>query len=102
MPRKEHHSIPKIVGHFLYTEQPAVPLDTLAWFDWLAQHTTFYLDSPLGTFTARKEPRANGVFFYAFRRYRKHLYKAYLGRPCDLSSARLLEVAVQLAEKAGV
>jgi hypothetical protein len=101
MPRKEHHTTPKIVGHILYTEQAAVPLDTPAWFDWLAHHTTFEMDSPLGTFTARQEPRASGLFFYAFRRYRKRLYKAYLGRPADLSFARLLRVAVQLAEKAG-
>jgi len=30
MPRKEHHTTPKIVGHILYTEQAAVPLDTPA------------------------------------------------------------------------
>ena len=101
MPRKEHHTTPKIIGHLLYTEQAAVPLDTSAWFDWLALHTTFYFDSPRGTFTARREPRANGVFWYAFRRYRKQLYKAYLGRPSDLTSTRLLEVAQQLAEKVG-
>ena len=101
MPRKEHRSTPKIVGQLLYTEQAAVPLDTPAWFDWLAQHTTFYLDSPLGTFTARQEPRAAGFFWYAFRRYRKQLYKAYLGRPSDLTSTRLLAVAQQLAEKVG-
>jgi LuxR family transcriptional regulator, maltose regulon positive regulatory protein len=100
MPRKEHQATPKIIGHILYTEQAAVPLDSPAWFDWLAHHTTFYLDSPLGTFTARRELRAAGFFWYAFRRYRKHLYKAYLGRPPDLSSARLLEVAQQLAHKA--
>jgi hypothetical protein len=101
MPRKEHHTTPKIIGHFLYNEQAAVPLDTPAWFDWLALHTTFYFDSPLGTFTARREPRANGVFWYAFRRYRKRLYKAYLGRSADLTSAHLLTVAQQLADKAG-
>jgi LuxR family transcriptional regulator, maltose regulon positive regulatory protein len=101
MPRKEHHSTPKIVGRFLYSDLPAVPLDTPAFFDWLAHHTTFYFDSPLGSFTARREPRAAACFWYAFRRYRKRLYKAYLGRPADLSSARLLRVAQQLAQKAG-
>ena len=101
MPRQEHQTTPKIVGRFLYTEQAAMPLDTPAWFDWLAHHPTFYLDSPLGTFTARQERRATGLFWYAFRRYRKHLYKAYLGRSLDLSYARLLEVAQQLAQKAG-
>jgi hypothetical protein len=102
MPRKEHQATPKIIAHFLYTELGAVPLDTPAWFDWLAHHTTFYLDSPLGSFTARQEPRGSGFFWYAFRRYRKHLYKAYLGRTPDLTSARLLAVAQQLAHKARV
>ena len=101
MPRKEHRTTPKIVGHFLYTEQAAVPLDTLAWFDWLAQHSTFYLDSPDGSFTARRERRANAVFWYAFRRYHKRLYKAYLGRSANLTTTHLLEVAQQLREKTG-
>jgi hypothetical protein len=101
MPRKEHQTTPTIIGRFLYTDLLTVPLDTPAWFDWLAQHTTFYFDSPLGSFTARCEPRANGLFWYAFRRWRKRLYKAYLGRSADLTSTRLLMVAQQLREKAG-
>ena len=101
MPRKEHLTTPTIIGRFLYTDLVAVPLVTPAWFDWLALHSTFYFDSPCGTFTARPEPRANGVFWYAFRRYHKRLYKAYLGRSAELTSARLLTVAQQLAHKAG-
>ena len=101
MPRKEHHSTPAVVGRFLYSDLPALPLDSPAFFDWLTCHSTFYFDSPLGSFTARREPRAASCFWYAFRRYRKHLYKAYLGRPADLSSARLLQVAQRLAEKVG-
>ena len=101
MPRKEHQTTPKIIGRFLYTDLAAVPLDSPAWFDWLAQHSTFYFDSPMGTFTARRELRATAVFWYAFRRYHKRLYKAYLGRSADLTHTRLLLVAQQLAEKAG-
>jgi hypothetical protein len=101
MPRKEHKTTPTIMGRILYTDVVAVPLDSPDWFDWLTHHTTFYFDSPLGSFTARCEPRANAVFWYAFRRYRKRLFKAYLGRSADLTSARLLEVAQQLVEKAG-
>jgi len=101
MPRKEHHTTPTIIGHSLYTDLVAVSLATPAWCDWLAQHTTFYLDSPLGTFTARREPRSGAVFWYAFRRYHKRLSKVYLGRSADLTIARLLTVAQQLAEQAG-
>ncbi|MGA9221827.1 MAG: hypothetical protein WBZ57_11590 [Pseudomonas graminis] len=101
MPRKEHHSTPTIVGGFLYSDLPAIPLDTPAFFDWLSLHATFYFDSPIGSFTARCEPRAASFFYYAFRRYHKRLYKAYLGRVADLSAARLLQVAQLLADKAG-
>lgn len=101
MPRKEHRSTPLIVGRFLYSDLPPIPLDTPAFFDWLSLHSTFYFSSPLGSFTARREPRGASFFWYAFRRYRKHLYKAYLGRPADLCSARLLQVAQLLADKAG-
>jgi hypothetical protein len=87
MPRKEHLSTPIIIGRFLYSEQAPVPLETPAWFDFLAHHSTFYFDSPLGTFTARLQPRAAGFFWYAFRRYRKRLVKAYLGRSAVLTSA---------------
>jgi hypothetical protein len=101
MPRKEHLTTPIIIGRFLYTEQPPVPLDTPAFFDFLALHSTFYFDSPLGTFTARAEPRAAAFFWYAFRRYRKRLVKVYLGRSASLTSEHLLAVAQQLAQKAG-
>ena len=79
----------------------AIPLDSPAFFDWLSLHSTFYFDSPIGSFTARREPRAASFFWYAFRRYHKRLYKAYLGRSADLSTARLLQVAQFLADKAG-
>jgi hypothetical protein len=45
--------------------------------------------------------RAGALFWYAFRRYHKRLYKAYLGRSCDLTSKRLLNIAQHLADKAG-
>ena len=101
MPRKEHHSTPTIVDRFLYSDLPAIPIDTPAFFDWLSLHSSFYFDSPIGSFTARRELRATCFFWYAFRRYHTRLYKAYLGRPADLSSARLLQVAQLLAEKVG-
>src|SRR5207247_1859158 len=53
MPRKEHQTTPKIIGRFLYIDLAAVPLDTPAWFDWLAQHTIFYLDSPMHALLSR-------------------------------------------------
>lgn len=101
MARKEHKITPKVIGYILYTDSAAVSLDSPAWFDWLATNTTFYLESPEGTFTGRREQRDGAFFWYAFRRQRKQLYKVYLGRSVDLTRERLLMVARQLAEKAG-
>jgi hypothetical protein len=59
----------------LYSEVDGILLETAAWYDWLENHTTFYLESAQGTFTARREVRAGGSFWYAFRRVRRKLYK---------------------------
>ena len=101
MPRKEHKTTPKVVWQTLYTASAAVLLESPAWFDWLAHNTTFYFEWPDGTFTARRELRGGVAFWYAFRRYRGKLYKAYLGRTEVLTHARLLAVAQHLSEKAG-
>jgi hypothetical protein len=101
MARKEHKTTPKVVWRTLYTNSTAIPLESSLWFDWLSNNATFYLESQEGTFTARREVRDGATFWYAFRRYRNKLYKAYLGRTTDLTQARLLAVARQLAEKAG-
>ena len=101
MTRKEHKTTPKVVWQTLYTDSAAVPLESASWFDWLAHNALFYLESPDGTFTARREVRGGAAFWYAFRRHHNKLYKAYLGRSADLTHARLLAVAQHLAEKAG-
>lgn len=101
MARKEHKTTPKVVGPILYTDSVAVRVESPTWFDWLASNATFYVESSEGTFTARRELRDGAWFWYAFRRHRKKLYKAYLGRTADLTRERLLAVAQHLAEKAG-
>jgi hypothetical protein len=101
MARKEHKTTPKVVWRTLYTDSIAIALESPLWFDWLSSNATFYLESHEGSFTARRELRGGAAFWYAFRRHRNKLYKAYLGRTVDLTQARLLAVARQLAEKAG-
>jgi LuxR family maltose regulon positive regulatory protein len=101
MARREHKTTPKIIGPVLYTLTVAISLDSPAWFEWLDHNSTFYLESTSGTFTARRERRSACFFWYAFRRYRKKLYKVYLGRSPDLTSARLAKVAQRLADKVG-
>jgi LuxR family transcriptional regulator, maltose regulon positive regulatory protein len=100
MARKEHKTTPKVVWQTLYTDSAAVPLGSPLWFEWLSGNATFYLESPSGSFTARRELSGGAAFWYAFRRQRNKLYKAYLGRSADLTHARLHTVARQLAEKA--
>jgi hypothetical protein len=99
MARKEDKRTPKVIGAILYTDTDGVRLETPAWYDWLAQYTTFYFESPDGMFTARREVRAKGSFWYAFRRVRRKLYKCYLGRSADLTRQRLQQVACQLDER---
>jgi LuxR family transcriptional regulator, maltose regulon positive regulatory protein len=101
MARKEHKTTPKVIWRTLYTMTGALPVESPLWFDWLASNASFYLESPAGTFTARRELRNGCSFWYAFRRQRNRLYKAYLGKSADLTHARLLAVAQHLAEKAG-
>jgi hypothetical protein len=100
MARKEHRITPKVMGNMLYSESEGIILETQTWYDWLEGHTTFYLESPDGTFTARQETRSGGHFWYAFRRVQRTLYKCYLGRSADLTRERLQHVACQLAERA--
>jgi hypothetical protein len=99
MARKEHKITPKVIGRVLYTTAGAVNLESDAWFAWLADNSTFYFEASLGTFTARRELRNTTFFWYAFRRYRKKLYKSYLGSTENLTYERLITVAQQLAEK---
>ncbi len=99
MARKEHKMTPKVIGTMLYSEAEGILLESAAWYDWLEGHTTFYLESPAGTFTARREARVGGSFWYAFRRVQRKLYKVYLGRSADLTRERLQQVACRLAER---
>lgn len=101
MARKEHKTTPKVIWKTRYTATGGLPVERAAWFDWLTHNAAFYLESPAGTFTARRERRNGCSFWYAFRRQRKTLYKAYLGRSADLTHGRLLAVAQELTEKAG-
>ena len=68
-----------------------------AWYEWLEQHSLFAFTGPAGRFTARKEARPGGQYWYAYRRQGGRLYSAYLGRSAELTPARLTEVAAGLA-----
>ena len=108
MPRAENKSTPKVIGDMLYHDEGGCVIGSAEWFAWLnqEQHSAFYFESPIGTFTASKESRKGHLYWYAYRRQgRKRrgpnlakLHKAYLGKSDDLTGDRLIEVARQLAD----
>src|SRR5258708_20079713 len=56
-----------------------------AWYTWLAdqQIQSFSFRNRLGTFTARRERKRHGWYWYAYRKPAGKLRKAYLGKPRD-------------------
>ena len=93
---------PSVHGGTLYqfTEDTAPPggisLDSTAWYNWLDQHSTFLFRLPFVHFTARKEKRAGGLYWYAYRRSQGKLRTAYLGKTRELTFDRLSAVAAAL------
>src|SRR5690242_11728920 len=91
---------------FLLQEEQAleIAVGSSQWFEWLNQATStiFSFQSPAGTYTARKEIAGNhrgGWYWKAYRKHRGTLYRAYLGKPEDLTPARLGEIAQTLATR---
>ena len=75
-------------------------LGTVEWFAWLEQHRSFCFETAQSTFTARKEKRPGGWYWYAYRRKQGKLHTAYLGKSEELTVERLNAVATAL-ERAG-
>ena len=103
MPRGENKTTAKVMGAVLYTEAASFGLETPEWWDWLAgeEHTTFYVETNEGTFTARRELRSGRLYWYAYRKYRGKLVKLYLGKTEELTKVRLSEVSRQMADEVG-
>ena len=77
----------------------ATALDSPAWFDWLADehHHSFHFKHPLGDFTARKERKQRGQWYWvAYRQVHGKLHKTYLGKPEALTEAHLCDAARDL------
>ena len=71
------------------------------WWGWLdlPSSAAFRYEHPAGCFTARREPRKGGWYWYAYQKRRGVVHKAYLGKAQDLTPARLEAVAVGLARR---
>lgn len=67
------------------------------WDAWLAEHDQFRFVGTSGHFSARRERRSGGDYWYAYRRRDGVLHKAYLGKADDLTLERMEEVAAGLA-----
>ncbi|GCE23981.1 LuxR family transcriptional regulator [Dictyobacter kobayashii] len=64
------------------------------------QHTSFAFKHHSGSFTARHERQRNGWYWYAYRKRDGHMHKTYLGRPAEMSMARLTQAATTLSARA--
>src|SRR5712691_1077540 len=76
-----------------------VSVGSQQWFSWLAEYNTisFFFAHEAGSFTARKERRKRGGWYWiAYRSRGGRLSKTYLGRSEDLTLERLREVTALL------
>src|SRR5258708_22376636 len=79
-------------------QQAPVSVGSDAWYTWLTSESgrSFTFRSQLGTFTARRERKRNGWYWYIYRKQQGKLNKAYLGRAKELSLERLTSVTAIL------
>lgn len=81
----------------------AIALDTPAWLAWLSddRHHSFHFTHPLGDFTARKERKQRGQWYWvAYRQVHGKLYKSYLGKSEALTEALLCHAAELISRMA--
>ncbi len=82
------------------TAVPApIPLASTEWNNWLATNSQFKFKGSAGHFSARRETRHGGDYWYAYRRRSGKLHKAYLGKSEELNLTQLEETAAALAGK---
>ena len=78
-----------------------ITVGTDAWFAWLETATAFVFTSPAGHFTARKERRDRGTWYWkAYRTDHGVLHRAYLGKSPDLTLDQLTRAAATLTKVA--
>lgn len=73
-----------------------------AWLAWLEAEETavFRYEGDEGSFTARKERRARGGYYWtAYRKYMNRLHKVYMGRSEVLTADVLEATAVALQDR---
>ena len=94
-------SIPRVHDDSLHvpTREGNISIITLgssAWDTWVEHARSFRFETPHSSFTARKEQRPGGWYWYAYRRRHGTLHIAYLGKSEELTIERLHTVAAVL------
>lgn len=74
----------------------AISIGSAGWYEWLKHHRSFRFEHQSMTYTARKEQRPGGWYWYASRRAHGTLRTLYLGKSEDLTLERLILVGQQL------
>ncbi|HLI09421.1 MAG TPA: LuxR C-terminal-related transcriptional regulator [Ktedonobacteraceae bacterium] len=79
-------------------QQAAIIVGSDAWYLWLTSEEarSFTFKCSFGTFTARRERKRNGWYWYMYRKQQGRLHKAYLGRSQEISLTRLTSRAETL------
>jgi predicted ATPase/DNA-binding CsgD family transcriptional regulator len=99
--------LPQVSGDRLFlpneagVQQVEVIVGSDVWYNWLMSETTrsFTFKCQLGAFTARRERKRHGWYWYAYHKRHGKLHKAYLGKSEEVSHERLLSVAEALLNR---
>ncbi len=75
----------------------SIPLGSDAWLIWLTENQKFQYKDADGHFMAQSEIRRGKPYWYGYRRQNGKLTKAYLGKPEELTAARLKDACLTLA-----
>ncbi len=78
--------------------EQAIAVGTPEWFAWLEGAASFAYQGAGGSFTARKEARQRGGWYWkAYRKLSGRLHRVYLGKAAELTPERLAAAATTLA-----
>jgi len=89
-------------GHVVSAQGKRISLDTPAWFAWLDSVTAFCYSSLHSwmRLSVRREKRRQQRYWYGYSRIDGKLHNIYLGKPAQLTQARLEQACQQLYQKA--
>ena len=90
---------PRVQGDLLtYStdqQEQSIVVGSTAWWQWLDASSTssFRFEEAGARFTARREQKGGGLYWYAYRKQQGRLHKTYLGRSEELTAERLARAA---------